>query len=169
MKLENKIYRKKDKKGNLLTIWWFFVIAVIGGGIVIGVWIYYSSDININQEEADILGSRISQCLIDNGYLNEVYLEKKEIFDECKLSRAVFGQGSNFYFKVSIYEGDKLLNKIEAGNGLFEKDCIIKNKLIAKHFPRCSIKNEIAINKDKALKIIILTGVNQDGEVISGI
>ena len=103
-----------NKKGGekLLSVWWFFVLVVIGGSIVIGVLIYYSADVNIKELEADILTGRIIRCVTDRGYLKQDFLQDSfDIFKECDLRKEVFGEGSDFYFKISV-EINHLLHHI---------------------------------------------------------
>lgn len=159
--------KKADK---LLSIWWFFVLGVIAGGIVIGVLIYSSADINIKEVEADVLVEKIISCLINNGYLKENIFENDfNIFDFCNLNPEVFGKASNFYFNISIYDenGEELRESISKGSYSFEKDCKIQEGKEAKHFPRCSEKKEIALFEDKKVELIILAASNQNGRKIS--
>lgn len=164
-----------NKKGaeKILSVWWIFVLGIIAGFIIIGVLIYYRADINIKEFEADILAERIVRCLVDNGYLNQDFLEKEfDIFEECNLKKEVFGKGNNFYFNVSVHDKDgNLLRKsaedIIEGAVSFEKDCQISESPIkARHYPRCSEKNEMVLYYDngevKEAKLKVLAGSDQE-------
>jgi hypothetical protein len=156
------------KAEKLLSIWWFFVLGVIAGGIVIGVLIYSSADISIKEVEANVLSERIISCLIDDGYLKEdIFKSEFNIFDFCNLNSDVFGKASNFYFSVSIYDSGSLIFNFVNGSSSFEKDCQIQGEVKAKHFPRCSEKQEIVLFNDKNMKLIVLAASNQNGRKIS--
>jgi len=78
----NKMF-KDCRAEKLLSLWWFFVLGVIGGGLVVGVLIHTSAEINVGELEADILGERIIRCVYDNGFLHEKVLHtsrNKRIF-----------------------------------------------------------------------------------------
>lgn len=158
--------KKLNKKGGekLLSVWWFFVLAVIGGGISLGVMIYYTADVNTNSIEADVLSNRIINCISDNGILkNEIFETGFDIFNFCNLDKKMFERGSFIYFNVSIFDqGDTVLN-ISAGDYSIEGDCRVSKKVYGKYFPKCSEKIRNLIYKDKILKLAILTGSNQKG------
>lgn len=156
--------KKMDKRGGvkLLSIWWFFVLAVIAGGVVIAVIIYYSADINSNKLESYILANKVMDCIINKGNL-DIGLEEFDVFEKCDLEQEVFRKNSNFYFKIKIYEGDELVFSFDKGNSLFEKDCKIQEKILAKSFPKCSEKRASAAYGDKILEVVVLAGSNQQG------
>jgi len=158
----------------LLSIWWVFVLLIIGGGIVIGVMIFYNAEINTNSVEAQILNSRLGDCIVNNGYLNENILnENFDIFQECKIDKKMFMKGSSFYFNVSIYNvsfynGTLLLKEYFGGDRALEKDCSVGGSVIAVKFPKCSRSNynELLYYSDK-FNVKILVGSNQKGGAIS--
>jgi len=157
IKMLNKFGRQK-----ILSAWWFFVLAVIGGGIVTGVWIYYSTGINSNNLEADILSSKLLNCVKEN--MNELTLNRNfEIFNECNLNRGVFEKPSNFYFRVFVFKEDELVSEIKKGDFSFEKDCFIEENVVAIRFPKCSVKKQSFVFNNENYEIFVLAGVNQQG------
>ena len=163
---------KDCKAEKLLSLWWFFVLGVIGGGLVIGVLIHTSTQINVDELEADILSERITRCISDNGFLDKKVLDNSfDIFEDCNLNKIMFEEGSNFYFNISIYNPDDSLNKeIVQGVSSFEADCSIQKKVNAKHFPKCVEKQETFLFKQgdfiEEFKLEILTASNQEGKKI---
>ena len=152
-------------KGNLLSIWWIFVLAVIAGGVVIGVSIYYSADVNINLVHADVLGNRITNCLVQNG--NIIYdMEKYDFFKECKINKKLFNDG-DFFVKVLISYDDKIIHDKNYGNFAYEKDCQVLEKVSSKSSLRCANRKEIAEYNDKEVILEIISGINQNGGRIS--
>ena len=172
--------RLKNKKAGekLLSIWWIFVLVLIAGTVVIAVGIYYSAEINVNRAEAEILAQRIIMCISDTGKLNfpvspnsnqqefvdTGHLNKniENIFENCDINQSLFGNGS-FYIKIDILDGEKVVNAISLGQGSFFKDCLIEDRISAKHYPRCSKKEINLLDGEKNLKIIVLAGSNQKG------
>lgn len=164
--------KKMNKKGGekWLSVWWFFVLVVIGGAIVVGVLIYYNANVNIKEIEADILAERIVRCLTDRGYLKQEFLDETfDVFKNCSLKKEVFQKGSNFYFKISVQDrdGNLLRRDIIEGDLAFEKECEVEIATKAKHFPRCSYKNESVFyfsedGKKQEAKLKITAGSNQE-------
>lgn len=151
-------------KGNLLSVWWIFVLAVIAGGIVIGVSIYYSADVNINLIHSDILANKVSNCLIQNG--NLLYdMEKYDFFKECKINKKLF-ENRDFFLKILIYDENVIYEK-NYGNSAYEKDCQIVDKISSKSSLKCVTSNEIAEYNGKSVTVKIISGINQDGARVS--
>ena len=167
----NKMF-KDCKAEKLLSLWWFFVLGVIGGGLVVGVLIHTSAEINVDELEADVLSERVISCVYDNDFLDEKILDNDfDIFNYCNLNKTIFGEGSNFYFNISIFNEDNSLNKsIAGGIYSFEEDCKIQDKLNAKHFPKCSEKEQMMLLRQgdeiKEIKLNVLTASNQEGKRI---
>ncbi|MEK6914316.1 MAG: hypothetical protein AABW83_01575 [Nanoarchaeota archaeon] len=154
-----------NKKGELLSVWWIFVLAVIALGIVIGVSVYYSAEVNINLVHADILGNRIAKCLIQDGKI--LYdMEKYDFFKECKINKKLFNEG-DFFVKILINYDDKIIYDKNYGNSAYEKDCQILEKISSKSNLRCVKKKEIAEYNDKEVVLEIISGINQEGGRIS--
>ncbi len=170
-----------NKKGqeNILSAWWFFCLAFVAAGIVIGVLIFYSAEMDIRELEADVLANKIADCLANEGYLAD--LENFNVYD-CGLEEEIFENG-NFYFNISFVDsqtGKKIQDKedIIGGRISMDKECKIKmdEEIKAKHFPGCVEKqvfvleetiddnNNVQINK---LKIKILAASNNFGESIA--
>jgi hypothetical protein len=160
---------KMNKTGGekLLSMWWIFVLVIIGAGIVLGVLIYHSKEINVNEVEAEVLGEKIIDCITDNGYLNLNVLKSDfDFFQECKLEKSILGvnNAGEFYLGIFIYNaGAEVVKNISFGDLSIKKDCDISMNINAKYFAKCSLKESYAISNNKNLKIIVVTGVNQKG------
>jgi len=157
-----------NKKGQskFFSVWWFYVLAVIGVGIITGVLIYHSADININKLEAEILAEKIMGCLVDNNHLDEGFFEKDfDIFSKCRLNKEIFARGSNFYFNITV-SGEELNKEISEGDHSFEENCKIEKKIKAEKFPKCVKRVGKVFREGKRLEIVILAGSNQAGGVV---
>ena len=155
----------KYKNGNLLSIWWIFVIGVITTGIVMGVYIYYSAEIDVDNIHSEILGERLANCLLENGNL-KFDPSNFNVFEDCNLEKEVFNKG-NFYFKIEIFDDSSLIFNVSEGNFAFEKNCEIQKKVKAEQFPKCSRNIEIASYNGKNVIVKIIAANNQRGEIIS--
>jgi len=61
----------------LLSIWWLFTIAMVGAGIVFGVSMFYSAEIDVRNVEAEILSNKILDCFFEQGILSDNLLENR--------------------------------------------------------------------------------------------
>ncbi len=144
----------------LLSIWWFFILAVIAGGITLGVIIYYSSDVNSNESEANILLNRIINCVSEGGSLKaEIFNDAFDIYKECNLDKKMFVRESDFYFNLSVIKNEVVLKSIVGGDFSFEADCRAVKKAVAEKYPKCA---EIRMSFGENI-INIFTGSNQKG------
>ncbi len=155
----------KNKKGaeKYLSPWLFLVWAIIGVGMVIGALIFYSAKIDVREEEADILSTKLIDCIVDNGYLNDIF--KKNIFEKCNLNEEMFYKGGDFYFNISIsdFKSGKIL-EIKKGEDDLVFQCMVGKD--EEHFARCSEKIIYALNKSnnsQKFTIKITTASNQLG------
>jgi len=169
-----------NKKGGekYLSIWWFFVLAFIAGGIVIAVSAFNVVDINSNKIEADILVSRVIECVIDNGYINQDFLAGNfDVFKGCSLNKELIDQEEDgkYYLAYEVYKfadcgvvGGNLecKNPIDPKNfGVadFKNQCKLREKMIeAKHYADCSEGYLYALNeKGEKLILHVKAGSNQ--------
>lgn len=166
--LRNKIGGEK-----LLSLWWFFVLIVVGSGIVIGVLIYYNSEIDTRAVESEILAEKIISCLVNQGEINENFLNNEEfdIFQECGLDKNIL-DSDIFYFNVSLYDssGKSRRNGIYFGLKDFETQCRLEKSTKSllegsEYYPKCSEKQVYVLNNPgeeiEQLKLFILAGSNQ--------
>ena len=169
-----------NKKGaeKYLSIWWFFVLTVIGIGIVIGVAVYFFADVDVRAFEAESLATKIADCLIQNGKINQEIFSNSsfDIFKACGLSKEIISGGS-YFLKIEIFdygdckvENEKIVclntktipsynNKaIIFGDPRAEVQC----ELQGEHYLLCSEKYIYTLNKNgEKLMLHILAGSNQ--------
>src|SRR3989344_4727886 len=136
MKRNYKILNDK-KAEKYLSPWLFLIFAIIGTGIIIGVIIFYSKAVDVRAEEAYFLTTRISDCIIDNGYLKNSFFDADfDIFKECSLNHNILDKSGYFYFDISIYdESEKLLKETEKGDRNLKIQWEIKKE--EEHFAEC--------------------------------
>jgi len=171
----------KNKRGaeKLFSIWWFLVLVIVGLGIVAGVFIFFSSEVDVREIEVDILNTKIADCIVEQGFLIESALDDNfDILSACRLSENVFSQGSNFFIKINFLDesGANIREPVLKGDFSFEKDCEVQEpadgeKVEAEKFPKCIQKKYYSLYyKDGQIKkavLGILTASNQKGGKIS--
>ena len=136
--------------------------AVIGVVIGMGIFIFYSHQIDIRGQEAEVLSNKIVRAVIDNG-LND--LESFDIFREAGIDINIINNG-DFYFKVEIIEiASSTSEEVETAKIVFEegnRDFEVECGLRSDKFPVCD-SEELIVNN---YKVKILTASNQLGERI---
>lgn len=151
----------KGKKGGekYLSPVLFLIWGLIGISIVVGVIIFFSAKVDVRAEEADILATKIADCLVDNGYLRED-IDKDNIFEECNLDKKMFSEDGDFYFNVLINE-----KEIEKGNKGLRVQCDIRKE--EEHFAKCEGKIVHALGADGSQQLVkIIAASNQFGEKV---
>lgn len=157
----------KNKKAaeRYLSPWMFLIWVLIGVFIVAGVFLFYSSEADVREEESEILALRIIDCLVKDGNFNEEFLGEFDIFQECNLNKKILDEDRDFYFKISVYDDSGgLLKQLEKGEKEFFVQCNLEGKEESEGFPACSEKKIYALNlENKKLRIEILAASNQKG------
>ncbi len=152
----------KSKKGGekYLSIWWFFVLIIIAIGIVIGVTIFSVREVSVKGVESDILVTRIVDCIIDNGHIDQEFLTGEfNLFESCRISKEVVDEGGDYYLEISKKEEDYLYRygvpsiKEQCDIGIYEREA-----------PECITKNILGLNDEKEKVILTITaGSKQQG------
>ncbi|MFH1592159.1 MAG: hypothetical protein ABIB47_02205 [Candidatus Woesearchaeota archaeon] len=145
------------------------MIIVIGTVISLGTSWFYGADIDIRKVEADILGERIIDCILEQGVLvGEFQEEGFDLYDFCDLNKESFGKESNFYFNVSLFDDAGVSIKEIKGGKSFEIQCGVKEGgSEVKGGAECFRykRNMMYHNQNQEIKIgilEILTGSNQN-------
>ena len=130
--------------------------AIIAVGIGAGIFIFYSHEEDIRQQESNALFDKLIEAIIKEGRLDEeVFIDDFNIYEKANLNHEVINQF--YYFKLEIFENGNLIKKIETVNLEFE---ILCNK---------GDKNPVCIKRDLILdnyRINIVAGSNQLGKRI---
>lgn len=142
----------KAQSGNFMFIFWFlFLLILVGGGIALGISMFFGSEYDFRQVDANILNHKLTKCLSEN----EIDLSQtneeigSEIYKKCKINPDLSDNSLLILIKI----GDE--QKFKAGPG-DATQCALAEK--NKNFPRCKSSS---ITKDYTL-INITTGSNQN-------
>ena len=166
IKMNNfKTSNLKKAELNLLSIWWFAILVVIAVGIVSSTLIFYSNKADVRLSEADILATKIIDCVSSDAFINERFLSKNfDVFKECSINQSIVNNSGNYYLKISLKKNDNLIQESKYGNSAFEIDCKIGASMIeAKNYPRC-LQREVLLfdNNYEKYKLSILAGSNNE-------
>ena len=180
MKLKNNfLLNIQNKKGTkLFSLWWFFTLAIIGLGIVMGIFIFSSAEVDIRELEAEILYNRIIHCIAQNQVLiDDALNEDFDIFDECHLSKVAF-DSEPFYFRIKFLDERerKIRTDIRAKSSMESTCNIILGEgdldptLEAEKYPVCLRKKEQVLSSEgveaKKVTLEILVASSNEGEII---
>jgi len=156
----------RDKRGGerYLSPWMFVVWALILVGIVAGVIIFYAAQIDVRADEADILSTRIADCLIENGKIME-NLGSFDIFETCNFNEEIIENEELFFIDIRFFVDGKEKEELRKRYGVlgWESLCAFQEEDEQENFPRCSEKTVYGFT-DKEFKIKILTASNQIGK-----
>jgi hypothetical protein len=118
-----------DKRGTdkMLSIYWFVILLITAAAIVYMVALFYGKPYDIREIEANLLATKVSDCLVQDNYLRlDISDEnfKTNFLEACKLNFNVedsYGGANDQYFiRIEPFG-------IIAGNSNLESSC--SNKL----------------------------------------
>lgn len=155
----------KDKKAYYLfgdtgmLILGFLIIAI---GISAGIYLYYSSKIDVRIDEAKILTDKIFMAVVKKGNLNEkIFSGDFDILKEARIDKKVIDNG-DYYFKVDILKENEKSIVFEQGFPDYEVECFLSGR----NFPECYSREFEIFRENKKIKIKILTASNQLGGMV---
>jgi len=160
----------RNKKGDkVFAFWWIFIWIVVAGAIILSVNVFYSAPVDVRGAEAEMLNKKILDCVIENGFLIEGFDENFNVFEKCKISEKVFGEGG-FYFRISVFDEKNMKIYSDIFKGVvFETECKLTEdkNLETKYFPECSKVSRDVVNvkdgKFNKIRVEVLTASNQIG------
>jgi len=176
-----------------LSIWWIAILTIIAAAIVAAFWVYNSSDLDVRGIEGNILSARLIECVVENGYLNQTFLEdtgnkKFDIFQECGFDKKMIDESGKYHLSLSVYDFDKCslidpkdidpseegyfqqlkcgkpLKQIKVGAN-FEEDCKVGKSVKVKDSPKCDDRFVYVLSQDnKKLLLHVIGGSYQYGK-----
>jgi hypothetical protein len=165
-----------NKKGeDFLSIWWFLVLAIVGVGIVAGVYVFSTTELDLRQTNAEILVNSLINCFVDNSVIKNEFFNsfqgESQILNFCNLNDNVLNSNKLFYSKLELYQGENLVNSLFIGNAQFQDLCNITSKVTAENYPVCFQEelNVFYFKNNQLLKgkLKIISGSNNRGKVLS--
>jgi hypothetical protein len=137
MRLIKFIFGKNKKGDKLISVYWFAILVIVAGGIVLMVNSFYSSPYDVREIEAEILATKVADCVYPGGEMNKmlnsptgVFREsfKDNFMDICSLNFDVEGEFErpDYYIEVVFYSTkniEKKVFEIIEGNLNWKEDC----------------------------------------------
>ena len=160
--------KKADER--YLSPWMFIIWGLIGVAIVAGVIIFYSSSLDVREEESKILLNRVADCLVGVGNVNENYFKEDfDFYQECNLNKEIFESGKLYYVGIIFYNssGQEIKDfRKEYGVLSWKTLCDYQKGKTESNFPQCSQGILYAANSSQDFRIKIIAGSNQIGSKI---
>ncbi len=155
--------REKDRKNKradsrMLSPWLFFILGLIGVAIAVGVFSYFSGNVDMRVMEARALSDRLVFAIAEDGYLKEGVSSGFDIFTNSNINEKSLDNQGKLYFNITIQEGDNLVKSYSRGNVDYEIQCRLSGNKLAKCFYREF--NLVDRTGTKLYKIKIFTGSN---------
>ena len=74
----------KNKRGaeKIISIYWFAILIIIAGSVVAMVSLFYGMPYDVREQEANIMINQVSNCLSENGKLNQKLFSEDKTFNE---------------------------------------------------------------------------------------
>jgi hypothetical protein len=160
----NKIIKNKKADERWISPMLFLVWIIIGGGIVLGVIIFYSASIDVRESEAEILATRLSDCLIENWNLTDILSNNFDIFSKCSLTEEIIQNQELYFIDITIFDKADEIAKIQKGVLSFGTLCDLQEKKESSNLPKCYEKEVFIRDNNKDYLIKIRTASNQLGK-----
>jgi len=132
------------KKGGerILSIYLFIIYIIVTIGIVSGVLLVYGKGLDVREAEAGILGSKVVDCLVEQGVLKEeVFSDFFDLSDFCRFDFS--GEEYGVRIEILDFDSKRLLKKKEFGREDFFEFCDEKGERLSK----CSEKKLYVLRK----------------------
>ncbi|MBS3093892.1 hypothetical protein J4456_04915 [Candidatus Pacearchaeota archaeon] len=111
----------------------FLCFLVIGVGIAIGMYVFFSYTVDVRGLEAQILGEKLVNGLVDQGHLRDNVLTNNfNIYHEAHISKKIIDQNEH-YFSLDIIKNGEIIKNIDGGNREYKVLCHLSGEKL----PRC--------------------------------
>lgn len=161
-----------NRKGSkYFTIWWFVCWAFVLGGLVISA-SRFQNIIDVSSMDADLLASRVTDCIVDKGKLNFDINKEPDVFSLCKFA---FREEKSYFLGIEVYnttnckevpeneEGFEIeccpaLKKYYFGSERLQDRCINLEGIKTTYMPDCKYKYVYATGQNEINYMIKIIG-----------
>lgn len=153
------IHLLSDKKAGerILSIYLFIIYIIVGVGIVSGVILFRSSNLDVREIEAGILTDKVIDCLVEQGKLRTDFDENFDLIGECNFNfkdNTKKYQGEERYgVKIESFDFDSgvLKGEIKVGKTSLLTYCGLEGDKI----PKCNLKELYVLKGDEKILLKI--------------
>jgi hypothetical protein len=171
MEMKDFYLHSRKAASQMISVYWIAILLLVAASIYGMVYAYYSHPYDIRVSEAEILNSKVIDCLSQKGRLtpeivfNENGVENFDILQKCKLN---FGSEDAFDWKdtpqyfveVNFYDvGKKSIGQLKAGNDVWKKYCDIQEDESYSRLAKCVTTRFYALGKENKQILGEVTGV----------
>ena len=160
-----------NRKGaeKILSIYWFLILTVVAGGIFAMVYAFYNHPYDVRELEADIMISKMADCISEGGKIKENRLNdenfKNTFLNECGFNFDG-GETMQYYLEVDFYtlnNKDESLFSLAEGNENWIADCELEKEY--GRTAECVEKRFYAVGQDNnqyLIKILAIIGKTKE-------
>ena len=163
---------KKATEGEMyLSIWMFLIFAAVGISIAIGISIVLSVFTDARQAEANVLSTKVLDCLTTNFNYSEISGKGFDVYSKCGFSKTNLESFGFYYINISVKNPLNVNGNYssEVGDKTYDALCELEklrvknNQELDDNFPRCSFKSAEILDADtnKQYAVSVLTASNQ--------
>jgi len=177
--------RNKKAGTRILFFYWIIIMIMVSVAVVIGYNMFYSAKLDVRKVEAEILATKIMDCIARGGYFtgfiddfitsDEKEDIEKKILQRCQLNledkNNIYEGKSQYYILIKFYDFDSCKEgnceeelerkRIEIGRDDFLVLCELQEKDEEKeNLPQCYRTRMYVLKKNKGKVVIeVLTSV----------
>ena len=167
--------RIKNKHGaeKIISIYWFAILIIIAGAVVAMVSLFYGMPYDVREQEANIMINQVSNCLSENGKLNQELFNENKTFNENfnlkKECNLIFeteskNEKGEYFLQIEIFNlNNERLFSISEGNFNLKTDCkIAEGEKEYKRLVKCIDRDFYSLDSEnQAYKINILSAIKK--------
>lgn len=141
-----------------------FVVVVLLGSIGFVLWIFYSVGSDVRGVEAETLGVKLIDSVVENGNFKKGIFEDdfdvNELMKRASVDKDIINNG-DFYFNLGIYKNGGMEKEFKQGKGSFDVSCKLEGS--SGNIPVCYEGELVVFNEGEKFVVKVLTGSNQEG------
>lgn len=159
----------------VISIYWFAILFIVAAAIVYMVGIFYGQPYDVREIEADLLGNKAADCLVEGGKLKQPLTQENlnNFLGKCGINFQTedaydWNSVGQYYLELVVYDfstysaGASSLMSFSEGNVNLRAPC--ETGIKGKSFPSCIEKNLYVVDdfdNSYVIKIISSVGKNE--------
>ena len=129
------IIKNKHGTEKIISIYWFAILIIIAGAVVAMVSLFYGTPYDVRDAEANIMINQVSNCLSENGKLNQELFNEDKNFNEdynlkekCNLifETEFKNEREEYFLEVDFYDLNNSPNGVSQGDDFIKPSSGVK-------------------------------------------